>query len=646
MKKYIKFTFVGLGLLSLSSCINTLDTKPTQSFESEVIWGNKVSTEGFINKTYDEVLRDGWVQCVDWEARTPNSAQCSQVGEGIDNVATEAGLDRNNDWGINRFGILRRANMILTNVAASGSLNEEEKKELMAHGYLIRGMIFFNQARKMGRIVPVTQVFSSTDEEAVKIPLTESPAESYKYIIDDFKKAIEGLPAINDPGLPTKWAAGVLLSRAALQAYAYTNDKSYLDICINAANEVINNSGIKLSTSQGMFNETDLYNSEILWGFYREKENTKIGDYAELIRTYPNISNDDVRMTGGSQFLCPQGRTFEGWAIYFPTQDLVDQFLVTDEKTGNALPWYETSQYLDNVNVLDPSSITEPGQVDKLTRTNKEVRNMPSKQDFLQLNKNFPTFLRYAKLKEGVKKDISDIMYENRDKRFYTAVIYDKCSWVGEKIELNFGGNSYRGVRDREDGGWYNTTTGYYWRKSNIENPSPRAFFDCRVALHYNICRLGEAYLNLAEAYLCKGEVAKAVEAMNNTRTVHGGIAPSKAASLEQAWADYIRERNCELTNESGDIYFSYLRWGKYGGDANHGRKPGDIIYDLDKPVYQIQINKERNTILVNQLTLLNSASRQFTEKRYLFPINQGWLDTRAIYNINDGKNGGQNEGW
>ena len=646
MKKYIKYAFVGLGLLSMTSCMNTLDTKPTQIFDAEAIWGDKGTTEGFINKTYDEIIRDGWVTCVGWESRTPNSAQCSQVGEGIDNVATETGLGRGNDWGISRFTYLRRANMILTNVAANGKLNEAEKKELMAHGYLIRGMIFFNQARTMGRFVPVTQVFESDDEEAVKIPLTASPAESYKYIIDDLKLAAEGLPTANKPGLPTKWAADVLLSRAALQAYAYTKDASYLDICINAAKDVIENSGISLSTSQGMFNETDLYNSEILWGFYREKENTKIGDYAELIRTYPNISNDDVRMTGGTPFLCPQGRTFEAWGIHFPTQDLVDQFLVTDAKTGKALPWYETSQYTENVEELDPATITEVAQVDRLTRSNDEVRNMPSSQDFKQVNSNFPTFARYAKLKEGVSQDISDIMYQNRDKRFYTAIIYDKCTWVGETIELNFGGNSYRGVRDREDGGWYNTTTGYYWRKSNIENPTPRAFFDCRVALHYNICRLGEAYLNMAEAYLCKKDVANAVAALNQTRTVHGGIAASTASTEEEAWADYIRERNCELTNESGDIYFSYLRWGKYGGYANHGKQPGDIIYDLDRPVYQMQINKARNTILVNQLTLLNSASRQFTEKRYLMPIHQGWLDTRATYGINDGANGGQNEGW
>ena len=122
------------------------------------------------------------------------------------------------------------------------------------------------------------------------------------------------------------------------------------------------------------------------------------------------------------------------------------------------------------------------------------------------------------------------------------------------------------GVRDKEDGGWYNTTTGYYWRKSNIENPEPRAYFDCLVQLHYVMCRTGEAYMNLAEAYLLKHDVTNAVKALNATRVKHGKIAPSTATTEEAAWADYIRERRVEMANENGDIYFSYLRWGKYGG--------------------------------------------------------------------------------
>ena len=650
MKNILKYGFLGLGIVAMTSCIDTMDTHPTTVFDAETVWGSKATVEGFVYATYSSVINSGYAgsgQSVQWEARTPNSVKCSQVGEGIDGTATELGISNGQDWGCNRFSLLRKANMIIHNVQASSTLSEAEKNELSAHGYLMRGMIFFDQARKMGRFVPVQEVFDVENPDRVNIPMTKTVAEGYDIIINDLQKAADYLPTSNMPGLPTRYAAGVLLSRAALQAYAYTNESKYLDIAIEYATDVINNSGVSLATnltpSKSMWNETDLYNPEILWAYYREKENTNVQSFEELMRTYPNISTDNVKNSQSPTALKQaNGQTFEGWAIYFPTQDLADQFLVTDEATGEALPWYETSQYVNNVNILDPTTITEAGQVDQYSQLNGDLRRIPTPQDFNQTKDGYPVFQRYHQLKEGAARDLSDLMYQGRDKRFYTTMVYDKCTWMNENVELNLGGNMSMGVRDKEDGGWYNTTTGYYWRKSNIENPEPRAYYNSKVALHFNITRLGEAYMNLAEAQLLKKNIPAAVEALNATRVAHGGLAPSTATTEEQAWADYIRERNCEMTNETGDIYFSYLRWGKYGGYANHGRTAGEVIADLDRPAYKIQISRDRTQLIVSQVTLLNSAQRAFSTRRYLLPINQGFLNTREAYGMKDA----QNEGW
>ena len=650
MKNILKYGFLGLGIVAMTSCIDTMDTHPTTVFDAETVWGSKATVEGFVYATYSSVINAGYAgsgTSVGWEARTPNAVRCSQVGEGIDGTATELGISNGNDWGCNRFSLLRRANLIIHNVEASSTLSDAEKNELSAHGYLMRGMIFFDQARKMGRFVPVQEVFDVENPDRVNIPMTSSVAESYDIIINDLTKAADYLPTSNMPGLPTRYAAGVLLSRAALQAYAYTNDSKYLDTAIKYATDVIQNSGVSLATNlapnKSLWNETDLYNPEILWAYYREKENTNVQSFEELMRTYPNISTDNVKNSQSPVALKQaNGQTFEGWAIYFPTQDLADQFLVTDEATGEALPWYETSQYTSNVNILDPTTITEAGQVDQYSQVNGDLRRIPTPQDFNQTKDGYPVFQRYHQLKEGSARDLSDLMYQGRDKRFYTTMVYDKCTWMNENIELNLGGNMSMGVRDKEDGGWYNTTTGYYWRKSNIENPEPRAYYNSKVALHFNITRLGEAYMNLAEAQLLKKNIPAAVEALNATRVAHGGLKPSNATTEEQAWADYIRERNCEMTNETGDIYFSYLRWGKYGGYANHGRAAGEVIADLDRPTYKIQISRDRTQLIVSQVTLLNSANRNFTTRRYLLPINQGFLNTREAYGMHDA----QNEGW
>ncbi len=652
MKKIFKYGFIGLTFAAaMSSCIDTLDTQPASSFTGEVIWGSKATVEAFINSIYDGVITGasyaGSGSSIQWESRTPNSVKCSQVGEGIDGVATESNISTASDFGTNFSASLRKCNLVITNVEASTSLNEEEKESLIAQAKFLRGMIFFNQARKIGRFVPITEVLDIEHPEAANIPITSSVDESYKYVIEDLQAGADGLPAENATGLPTKWAAKVFLSRAALQAYAYTNDEAYLTIAINAASDVIENSGVSLATglapNKSLWNETDLYNPEILWAYYRNKDNTTVSSFDELMRTYPNISTDNV-VNSKSPIALKQanGQTFEGWAIYFPTQDLVDQFLVTDEATGEALPWYETSQYVNNVDVLDPTSVTDTCQIDAYKQVSGASRQIPSMQDFLQTKAGYATFQRYHQLKAGVERDLSDLMYTGRDKRFYTAVVYDKSTWMNESIETNLGGNLSQGVRDREDGGWYNTVTGYYWRKSNIENPEPRAYHASTVALHFNLARLGEAYMNLAEAQLLKKNIPAAVAALNATRVAHGELAPSTAATEEEAWADYIRERNCEMCNEGGDIYFSYLRWGKYGGYANHGRSAGEVIADLDRPAYKIQISRDRTKLLIGQVTLLNSADRKFTERRYLFPIAQSFLDTRAAFGLDHD----QNEGW
>lgn len=647
-KKYIKlFVWSMLILSTTTSCIDTLNTHPMTSFDEETVWGSKQTADAFVYSTYNSVLNGYWAgssTSIGWEARTPNTVQCDQVSNGIDGVATELGLNASSDFGINRSGILRKCNLIIEKSQSSETLTEDQKKELLAHGKFLRGMVFFDQARKMGRFLPILKVLSVNDEEASHLPMTKNVAESYDYVITDLKDAVAGLPEQTSVGLANKYAAEVILSKAALQAYAYTGKAEYLDLTIESAEDVIKNSGARLTSNYGgMFNETDDQNPEILFGYYSLSLNSIFGDFNEMQLTIPNINTDNVITSK-----CPvslnnkNGQTFECWGIYWPTQDLVDQYLVEDEETGEALPWYETSQYKKNVVEMDPSTIVKEGQIDSYERTNGELRRIPTPQDLIGNKEGYVHFSKYAKLKDGITRTISSIMYDNRDKRFATSIVYDNCKWMGETVETNLGGNLSQGVRDKEDGGWYNTVTGYYWRKNVIENPDPRANTGTKTSYHYVIARLGEAYMNLSEAYLLKGNVSKAVEALNATRTTHGGLAPSRADSEAEAWKDYMRERRVEMVNEGGDIYFSYLRWGKYGGYANYGRKAGDIIYDLDRPAYKIEIDRKRSTILIGQVTLLNSANRVFTSKRYLFPIAQDFLDTREAYGLDYE----QNPGW
>ena len=161
-KKYLSIVAIGLVAAGLSSCKDTLDTHPTSTFDEATVWGSKATADAFVHGTYDVAITNlglaGSGSCTSWEARTPNAARCSQVGEGIDGVATELGLSTSTDFGISRFSLLRRCNLIIQKAQQSDALTQEEKDELISQGRFLRGLVFFDQARKMGRFVPLTEV--------------------------------------------------------------------------------------------------------------------------------------------------------------------------------------------------------------------------------------------------------------------------------------------------------------------------------------------------------------------------------------------------------------------------------------------------------------------------------------------------------
>lgn len=644
MNTYKKIALIGcLGFGLFTSC-DVMDTRPFETYDEELVWSSKEMADAFVLGTYPDIIGYFAGSSASWEALTPNGAECDQVGNYINTTATETGLSSSTDYGFGRFNLQRRCNQILEHVESSQVLSDEQKKELIGEAHFLRGLLWFDMTRKMGRFVPITKVLTQDDTEAFHTPLTSSIDESYKLILDELNLAIEGLPETSDQGRANKYAALALRSRIGLQAYAYTKNESYLDIVISSAEEVINSGKYQLTDNyEGMFN-SDIAPSDpeiILARYYLEKDAT-MGNFPEMVSALPNLPNDDVvnGSANGVNTLDPSQQVFESWATYFPTQDLIDQYLVIDEKTGEAKTWYETSQYLENIENLPTEGLNE-GSLEVFTRYDGELRHVPTVQDLLTGRTDYPLFSRIGKIKEGSNRTVSDIMFNHRDKRMDATIIRDMSQFWGFQMDLNVGGNASQGVRSKEDGGWYTTTTGYYWRK-NTTSPNPVANASIKTNMHYIVTRLGEMYMNMAEAYLLKGNVVKAVETLNVTRVQHGGLPESKVSTLNEAWTDYMRERRVEMAYECGDIYFSYLRWGKYGGASNYGKAGGDVIVDLNRPIYKISITSDRKSFCINQLTLLNSWNRNFTTRRYLFPIPQASIDTRTAAGIIDI----QNEGW
>lgn len=601
INKYIvPLLFCTAGVLQ--GCNDFLDTKPSESYSEELVWSSRSTAEAFILQTYNNVIP----KYTDFKTEDCLTTNSVYVYQGSPNAVREL-VDRGWDFGFGDFGTVRRCNLIIEKVAAS-PIDEKSKTELIAEGKMLRAMTYYYQAKHTGRVIWVDRVL--TEEDDFNLGLTSTIKESYDYILKDLDDAIAGLPTESKAGRLNKNAALALKSEVCLTAAAYTGEKALFQQAIDAVDAI---QGYTLDSNyEGMFNQDGAYSSpEIILARYLSKDNNTCGNtlMQEMI---PNQNNDAIKNFGCSPVM-KTDFIFECWMSHAPSQNLVDNYLVIDRLTNQAVPWNESTQFKNSVNEVPVSDVAD------MAYDPKELVN----------GKGYVS-------KDGTK--LNELVYGDRDKRFYATIVYDSCLFYGETITMCQKGNLNRCSRVGNPGTSHMPLTNYMWRKS-IYNVSPRPFVDVLTDYHYVVFRLGRVLMNKAEALLCQGKWQEAMNVINKTREVHGGLPASTATNLAEAWIDYKRERNVELPLE-GDYYWSLLRWGKYGQEANHGLAPTSVIPELNCPATFSEISKDRQRMFVGQVQFTNDQ-REFRTRRYLFPIPQGVINANPALSDAD-----QNPEW
>lgn len=607
--KYIVFTLLG-GMLTLQSCENFLDTKPTESYSEELVWATRSTADAYVLQTYPDILGlyHNFYGDDQMTLNTINRQSCPNEARDL--------ITREYDFGFGNFGNVRRCNQIIEKAGTSTTLSELDKKQLVAEGKMLRAMLYFHQARHSGRVIWVDRVLNENDE--FNLPLTESIDKTYDLILSDLNDAIAGLPESYPAGRATANAARTLKSEVCLTAAAYSTDdarkKSLFEQAVTAVDGI---TGRSLDDNYGgMFNQENGYtSSEIILGKYYSKENTTGGD-TFMQTAIPNQGNDNLRKLGRGP-LFKRDWVFECWLEHSPSQNLVDDYLVTDQLTGEARKWNETTQFINNTRPI----------------SNDAVKDLAVNADELDDNT-----LAYEMIDKKPEVHINDVMYTNRDLRFYASIVYDSCQYYGELVTMHKSGNLHRCSLGNAPGTAEMGSTNYLWRKGIYINDW-RIFVDVPTDYHYVIFRYGRALLNKAEALLClakndPSKLSQAVATFNQTRTIHGGLKASDASTLSEAWTDYKRERHVDLAME-GDYFWSLLRWGKYGEEANANRPAGDIILELNIPATFIEISSNRHRMFIGTQGYTN-ADRVFSKKRYLFPIPQGVINANSALSEKD----------
>lgn len=569
--KLYKFLIGVMGLIGTTSCHDYLDNLPLDKFPEEVVWSEPASAQLFVNGTY-YIINNFLVQNDDWSDNTvPNAERADAL---IREQITE-----DNDYGWNKYGDIRRCNIILEKVAAA-NFTQSEKDLLMGEGYFLRASVYFSQARKFGRLMIVDRVLTPADE--MELSRTKTIKETYDFILNDLDEAIKRLPVNVKPGRISRGAAYALKAEACLQGAAYLDNavekKDYYTQAKVASEELFKLGKYSLDPDfKGLFNDYSVgtNSSEIILAVYRISENTTFqGTWMQEL--VPNMNMD--KAIDGVWDKWPLDANFEGWLDRTPSQELTNNFLVVD-KDGVAKRWDETSYYND---------------------------------DF----------------KQG-KLWVHDAIYGHRDKRFDATIVYDSCRLFTSLVTTRLKGNIH--YLSNKEQARHVTKTGYTYRKGVYE--SKWLWYSDPTDYHYVVLRLGRSYLNYAEAMLRLEDKKTAIEYINKTRDIHGGLPGlPESSSIEEVWKYYKIERCAELVQEN-DRYWSLLRWGKEEGLS--------VIPELNTTPTAITISEDGRTFSIGTVPAVEAANaRVFTSRRYLLPV------PRSERNENPNLANDQNPGW
>lgn len=608
------------GTVFFSSCKKSvLDTEPFNKISEETVWNNKANAETFIFSTYG-VMND-YASGPQSDPYTLNTLGFDDIYNGSSAVFNER-MERTSGSNFNNWATIRRCNQIISKVAASSGISEADKKALIAEGKFLRAMSYYSVARRTGRIVWIDKVL--TPEDNLLLPATANPTESYQLIIKDLEDAVADLSSTKVAGRANKYTAAAFLTEICLAALAYENYPAAANVSpsnplldkVIANGQLVISGGYALENNYGtMFNNENPLSSETIFGIYRKSTNTSLSS-TPMQLMIPNMNNDRVKQNQGSPLFVATNTVFEAWVQHGPTQNIADDYLVIDQANpAKALPWNQTSQYLAAV---DETAVIPTNLIRKAGGENS---------------------IKSGMIRPGSTETIWSLTNKGRDARWAASIISDSTKFYGETITTGLRGNADRWIKI-DGAGYYLSLTNLYWRKGVYENVSPRYINSTPTDYHYVVSRLGRVYLNMAEAYLLKGDIGNAVSNFNKTRVTHGKLPASTAVTTAEAWTDYKRERRIDLVLEN-DYYWSLLRWGRYGGDANYGKPSGDKIPELEQLPSVMDISKDRKAFSVVQGPFFSSNNIRVFDKsrRYLFPITQSLIDQNPKF-------GPQNPGW
>lgn len=543
IRSYKKLIGSCILCMGLAACEGYLDREDTSGIITpDLVWSDPNAIAAVLADLYDGIGVDEFNDWHDTDWMLMNPTTLSDEAQGsyqknplFDNpnttyVYSDYLFEDVLEW---KYPRIRRTNEFLKQLAETAVLTAEQKKELEAQGRFIRAMHYFGLVKRYGGVPILTepQVYEPGNPDKLRVP-RNTEKEVYDFIIGECKAIAEVLQVTrpdNEKYQATKGAALALWSRAALYAGSIAKYGKLQPDGLT---------GIPVSDAPGYF--TEAYNASqalIGSGVYQlyNKDTDKAKNFYDLFSKAVGGNNGEYIYQKQYNVSGGKGHDWDkrnapfsyagGWGCGMaPTLEIVEAFEYTDGSDG-ALRIYEADG-------VTPRRFDDPFDL----FTGKDPRLFAS------------VYLPGTPLKGSKVEWRRGVIAPDGTK-------YQAYNQPNQDNSVVIGGITYSA--SGKDGGadvGDPSKTGFYQRKFADETLTDMGMGKSETP--WVVFRLGEIYLNLAEACMeLGGKESEALSAVNAIRE-RAGIAKLTTVTLEKV----RHERQVELAFEK-HRYWDMKRW-------------------------------------------------------------------------------------
>ena len=515
-RKFNKIVVLGLSLfLSVSCSESILDKAPLDAISDASVWSDPNLVQSFVNARYSQISH-GWYS-ESWQASMVDecfltwSRDCEPINQGYVSPSTKHSMNGGH-WGEDgrRWDVVWRniggCNVFFDNVEKVAFKDEKVKSQLIGEVTFIRALMYWDLVNRWGGMPLLTKSYDINTYSDILNVKRNSYKENIDFLVAECDKAAGLLPATfggNDKGRATKVAALALKSRILLYAASPLMNDARSDDPDNLVHYATPDANRWKKAADAAQAALD---AALAAGY-------------KLFDSY----GDDVKAKYDGIFL--EGGNSE---------------ILFDREGGSSTL---------NLNL---------GYIDEA--------NGPNGYGSWGGNTPISEFVDDFEMADGTKFSWSNPVqaanpYKDRDPRLAATVLCDGDMWKGRNVETFF----FKKADGTETGGldtkygansWNTSATAYNVRKFLRESHAVNSW--TFAPRNWVWLRLGEVYLNLAEAKYNSGDEAGAKVALNVIRA--RARMPQVATSGTQLWNDIVYERRVELAFEE-HRYFDVRRW-------------------------------------------------------------------------------------